>query len=322
MTGCIACDWLSASTLLALVTAACPAAAEVTAQPCDHGVVITINGQPFAEYWTRSGSKPIVWPIIGPTGKAMTRAWPMAEGAGEKKDHVHHRSLWFTHGSVNGIDFWGESSKGGITRHREFVKVEGGPSATIITRNDWIGPDEKKVCEDERTLIFGGDAETRRIDFDITIKASEGPVTFGDTKEGSFGMRVPETMKVDARKLNPKLGGKIINSEGQTDDAAWGKPAAWVDYHGPVDDQLVGIAILNHPSSFRFPTPWHVRTYGLFAANPFGLHDFQANKDVDGSYTLPAGQTMTFRYRVLLHRGDEKSAKIAEAYAAYAKEER
>ena len=176
------------------------------------------------------------------------------------------------------------------------------------------------MCEDQRTFTFGSDGEHRWIDFDITIQASDGPVTFGDTKEGSMGMRVSETMKVDAKKSNPKLGGQIINSEGQTDQDAWGKPAAWVDYHGPVDDETVGIAIFNHPSSFRFPTTWHVRTYGLFAANPFGLHDFTGDKNTDGSYTLPAGQTMTFRYRILLHRGDEKAAKVAEGYANYAKQ--
>ena len=130
-----------------------------------------------------------------------------------------------------------------------------------------------------------------------------------------MAVRVAATMKVESGK-----GGKIINSEGQTNQAAWGKQAAWVDYHGPVDGRTVGIAILNHPSSFRFPTYWHVRTYGLFAANPFGLHHFKGSQSVDGSHTLSKGETMTLRYRVLLHRGDEKSAKVAEAFDIYAKE--
>ena len=239
----------------------------------------------------------------------------MGEGAGEKKDHPHQRSLWFTHGSINGIDFWAEfKGKTGTTKHREFVKVEGGKVATIVTRNDWLAPDGKKVLEDERTLRFGADGDSRWIDFDITLKASEGPLTFGDTKEGSFGTRVAETMKVDA-----KLGGKIINSQGQTNAAAWGKRADWVDYSGPVDGQIVGIAILNHPSSFRFPTHWHVRTYGLFAANPFGPGSFSGTEKHD-PLTIAQGQTLSLRYRVLLHRGDEKAGKIAEAFAAYAKE--
>ena len=109
-----------------------------------------------------------------------------------------------------------------------------------------------------------------------------------------------------------------MNSEGQTDRGTWGKRAAWVDYHGPLDGQVTGITIMNHPSSFRFPTYWHVRTYGLFAANPFGLHDFEGTSEVDGTHELEAGESITLRYRVLLHRGDEKEGKVAEAFADYA----
>ena len=232
-------------------------------------VTVKIDGQPFTEYLADFQGTPILWPIIGPDGQADDPTYPMGEGPSEAKDHPHHRSMWFNHGNVNGVDFW---MTGGTIKHREFVKVEGGPTAVIVTRNDWIGPDGKKVCEDERTFTFGADAEARWIDFDVTVKASDGPVKFGDTKEGSMGVRVAGTMKVDARQ-----GGKIVDSEGRTNDAAWGKRSAWVDYHGPVDGQTVGIAIMNHPSSFRYPTYWHVRTYGLFAANPFGVHDFEGN---------------------------------------------
>ena len=148
----------------------------------------------------------------------------------------------------------------------------------------------------------------------FTVKATDTEVKFGDTKEGTFGVRVAGTMKVEAKK-----GGKIVNSDGHVDKAAWGKPAPWVDYHGPLDGQTVGIAILNHPSSFRFPSYWHVRTYGLFTANPFGLHNFKNSNEVDGSHTLKPGQSFTLRYRVIFHKGDEKEAKIAEAFAKYAK---
>jgi len=291
------------------------AAAEVTAERSEKGVVIKIDGQLFTEYLIRSGSKPVLWPILGPTGKPMTRAYPMGEMPNEKRDHVHQRSLWFTHGNVNGVDFWAEGPGDGTIVHREFVKVESGPQAVVVARDDWLGPDGKKQLEDQRSLTFGVDGDSRWIDFDITLTASNGPVKFGDTKEGTFGVRVAGTMKVDA-----KLGGRIVNSEGQTDGEAWGKPAAWVDYHGPVDGQTVGIAILNHPSSFRFPTYWHVRTYGLFAANPFGLRSFTGSPDADGSFTLPEGQSMALRYRLIFHRGDEKAGRVAEAYARYAKQ--
>lgn len=290
-------------------------AAQISAERSPGGVVIKIDGQFFTEYLTKSGCKPILWPIIGPTGKPMTRAYPMAQGTDEKKDHIHQRSLWFTHGDINGVNFWAEQGVHGSIEHREFVKVEGGAEALVVTRNDWLAPDGKRVCADERKFAFGLDGQTRRIDFDITVTASDGPVKFGDTKEGTMGLRIAHSMNVSS-----KLGGRIVNSDGRIDKDAWGKQAPWVDYYGPVDGKTVGIAILNHPSSFRFPTYWHVRDYGLFAANPFGLNDFDKSKKVDGAYTIPTGKSITLRYRILFHAGDEKAGKIAEAYAKYAKE--
>jgi len=223
--------------------------------------------------------------------------------------------LWFTHGEVNGIDFWGETPEGktGKIVHRKFIKVASGEEAEIVTENDWLSPAGKKVCEDQRRLMFGTQGDARWIDFAITIRASEGPVTFGDTKEGAFGLRVAESLRVDS-----KQGGQIVNSAGLKNTAAWGKRADWVDYHGPVDGEAVGIAIFDHPSSFRHPTGWHVRTYGLFAANPFAQKGFGGKSEADGSYTLPQGKELLLRYRVFLHRGDEKQGKVAEAYAGYA----
>jgi hypothetical protein len=291
------------------------AAAEVTAERSAGGVVVKIDGQLFTEYLIRSGNKPILWPVLGPTGKPMTRAYPMGNVAGETKDHPHQRSIWFTHGDVNKISFWDQSSKAGRIVHREFVTVAGGPTAVIVTRNDWLGPDGKKQLEDQRTLRFGLIGEARWIDFDITLEASAGAVRFGDTKEGSFGVRVAESLAVDAKR-----GGTIVNSQGQQDADAWGKRAPWVDYFGPVDHETLGIAILNHPSSFRFPTFWHVRTYGLYAANPFGDRSFTSRPGDDGSYRLPAGEKLALRYRLLFHRGDWRQARIAQLYADYARE--
>ena len=290
--------------------------AEVTLKKSDAGVEVAIDGKPFTTYVFKSGAKPILWPVIGPTAKEMTRAWPMREGnSDEKTDHVHQRSFWFTHGNVNGIDFWAETAKPeaqGRIEHKELVKAEGGAIGTIVTRNDWIGPDGAVLLNDERTLRFGGDADRRWIDFDIVLAAAAPEVKFGDTKEGSFGLRIAETMRTDRQ-----LGGKIITSEGLTDADAWGKPAAWVDYHGPVESETLGIAILNHPSSFRYPSHWHVRTYGLFAANPWGLGDFTGGKQ-NGEHVLKKGESLTLRYRVIFHAGDEKQGKIGEAFDEYA----
>jgi hypothetical protein len=289
--------------------------AEITVERCEKGAVVKINGRLFTEYLVRSGTKPVLWPIIGPTGKPMTRDFPMRDHPGETKDHPHQRSLWFSHGNVNGIDFWAEQGRVGTIKHLEFTKIAGGKPAVIATRNAWLAPDGRRICEDQRVLHFDSDGDARWIDFDITLKASDGELVFGDTKEGTFGLRVAESLSVDARR-----GGQIINSRGQTNGAAWGRPAAWVDYFGPIDGKTVGIAILNHPSSLRYPTHWHVRTYGLFAANPFGLRDFTGGKKADGALTLPRGEKATFRYRVLLHRGDQREGKVAERFSAYSHE--
>jgi len=274
---------------------------------------VSISGRPFTEYLTDAGPKPYYFPVIGPTGVAITRAYPMQKVQGEDNDHPHQRSFWFTHGNVNDIDFWSETPNHGSIKETGKKTVVSGPAVGVIrTTDDWLGPDGKTVCEDERIVRIYDTKDTRVLDFDITITASNGPVTFGDTKEGMFGLRVPSSMDV-----NRKKGGKITNSEGQTDDDAWGKPASWVDYAGPVGSETLGIAILNHPDSFRYPTTWHVRTYGLFAANPFGWHDF--GRAERGDHTIPDGQSITFRYRVIFHKGETAQAGIPAAFESYTK---
>jgi len=278
----------------------------------EDGVIVKHRGKLLTHYRFKSGAKPILWPVIGPGGVEMTRSYPMvAEGKeGEKKDHVHHRSFFFTHGDINGVDFWAETPNHGVTVHKE-VKIKGGDQATIVTRNDWMGPDGKKHLEDERTITFGEYEGAVYIDFDIELMAPSD-VVFGDTKEGSFGIRVAGTMRTELDN-----GGEIVTSEGDTNAGAWGKAASWVDYHGPVNGKQVGVAILNHPSSFRYPTHWHVRTYGLFAANPFGLKAFTKGKE-NGEYKMKKGESITLRYRVLLHSGAEKEGHVADAFKAYA----
>jgi hypothetical protein len=294
---------------------------EFSVERSERGAFVKIDGEMFCEYLTRQGHQPAVWPIIGPTGKPMTRQYPMGPLLqDEKDDHLHHVSLWFAHGNVNGFDFWtarevAGSHKENHIAHREFVTAEGsGGEAKIVTRNDWISED-KKVCEDERTLLFGGDDNVRWIDFTINLKATLGDVTLGETKEGTFGVRVSGPLTVDARQ-----GAEIVNSRGQHNADAWGMFADWVDDYGPVDGETIGVAMFNHPSNFRNPTRWHARTYGLLAANPFGDAEFPKDSFApkQESVTIAKGQELPLRYRVLLHRGDPDAAGIAEAYKAFA----
>jgi sugar phosphate isomerase/epimerase len=283
----------------------------------DKTLKIEVNGQLFTEYCYKDVPRPYFYPVIGPTGKPIIRHWPMKEVEGEARDHVHHRSLWFTHGDVNGIDFWAEGGgKKGTIVHEEFLEVTSGSQVGVIkSRNKWVGPDGKIVCTDTRThKIYNPTlADYGMMDFEITINASNGEVVFGDTKEGSMAIRLGPTIQVDG----PTGKGHIVNSEGLRDADTWGKRATWCDCYGPVDGDVVGVAIFDHPSNPRHPTWWHVRTYGLFAANPFGVHDFEKKPAGTGNLTIPAGQSVTFKYRFYLHKGDEKQGKVAECYSEY-----
>ena len=277
---------------------------------------VEVNGKLFTEYNFKDAPFPYFYPVIGPTGVNITRHWPMKEGKDEAQDHPHHRSLWFTHGEVNGHDFW--QGRNDRIIHDEFLKVSSGRKVGVIkSQNKWVAANGKVVCTDTRTHRFynsapGGDGQM--MDFEITIQASHGKVVMGDTKEGSMAIRLAPTMRVEG-----KVGkGHIVNSEGHRDKKAWGKRAAWCDYYGPVEGQIVGVAIFDHPQNPKHPTWWHVRTYGLFAANPFGVHNFESKPKGTGDITIPAGESLTFRYRLYFHKGDEKQGKVAEHYREYA----
>jgi hypothetical protein len=290
----------------------------VRIEPEGRNLRVTIDGELFTVYRVGDGPKPYFFPVIGPTGTPITRAYPMADVEGEDRDHPHQRSFWFTHGDVEGADFWASdplnrpNPKFGSIEEADRDGIVEGPVVGIIrTSNAWRSPSGDLLCSDERSWRTYDTEGDRFIDFDVTIKAAGRPVTFGDTKEGMFGLRLASSMNV-----RNETGGRIINAEGITDLDAWGKASPWVDYTGPVGDELLGAAILNHPDSFRYPTTWHVRDYGLFAANPFGYRDFKFAED--GSYTIPAGESIRFRYRVIFHRGNTEQAGIDRAFRAYA----
>jgi hypothetical protein len=301
--------WMAFVVLFGLVTIG---RAEFAVEKSEQGATVKLDGNLFTEYLIKSGNKPVLWPILGPTGKAITRGFPIAPLQGETHDHIHQRGLWFTHGDVNGVMFWNQETGSGEIVHREFARLSGGETGTIAVRNDWLAPDGKRVCEGKCTYTFRNDGDVRMIDAELTLTATDGELKLGDNKEGSFGLRVADSLRVDSRQ-----GGKIVNGEGESNERAWGRPANWVDYNGPVDGRTVGVAIFDHPSNPGSPVRWHVRTYGLFAANPFTRQAFDGSQKV-GTMVVPAGESIAFRYRVLIHPGDEKQGKIAERYAEFA----
>jgi hypothetical protein len=309
-------------------------------------VRVEIGGQPFTQYIFGDGaSKPYCYPVLASDGTSLTRDFPMKQTPGEDTDHPWHRALYFGHSVVNGVDFWNEGAgdKGkspdakGKTVHDKILETTSGKVGVLRTSNRWVAPDGRVICTDERRLSFQATKDARMIDYEVTMHASTNePLVLGDNKDGTMAIRIAQWMTMPHKKQgggasitgasNDVLSasstsqGHIVNSAGHRDGDTWGKRAEWCDYYAEHNGKTYGIAIFDHSQNVRHPTWWQVRDYGLFGANPFGKHDFENLKDQPhaGDYTIPAGGSLTLRYRFYFHNGDEKAAKIAERYADYA----
>ena len=245
---------------------------------------------------------------------------------GESRDHPHHKGLWIGYGDVNGVNFWeveaasqpsGTNPKEkGTIRLTKLEEAKGGKkSGEIQASFAWLNAQGQTVLDEQRAMVFHADEKIRRLDVASTITAKTA-ASFADTKEGFFAIRVADSM-------SGKNGGIITNAEGaQTEKDVWGKRADWADYVGTVEGQKVGILILDNPANPNHPPRWHARDYGLFAANPFGVIDFDPKSSVKGGFHLDAGQAATFRYRVIIHPGDVSKKEIAHWYAEYVRQVR
>jgi hypothetical protein len=303
--------------LLALILTANLSAQTVALKQTENSLRVEIGGQLFTEYRS-DAQRPYMYPLTGPSGANLARPYPMEKGGAE--DHPHHRSLWFTHGGVNGVDFWGNGEKNGTQKHLGFEEIQSADSssASFVTKTSWLLPSGDEVLADKRLIRVEALPEGGKIiDHTITMTATQGDAVFTDTKEGSFAIRVGPTLSM---KKSEGAAGHITTSEGAKDAKAWGTRAKWVTFHGPDQKgEAVSITIFDHPQNLRHPTWWHVRDYGLFAANPFGIHDFEKSDDkTKGNHTLPKGESMTQRYRVLIQKGEPDQAKLAEVFIAYA----
>lgn len=285
-----------------------PLRADILFDTRDGNVKVLVDGKLFTEYRS-DGRIPCLYPLVGSSGAALTRHYPFREGVpGEASDHPHHVSFWFTHGSVNGLDFWHKEDC--RIEHRKILKVATKSSSegarvthrgTLAVLLDWTSGGKIHLSE-TRTYEFVVEGPTRTIDVTSKLTAPEGDAVFGDTKEGSFAIRVAPTLRLKGEVAE----GRILNSEGDRDDDAWGKRARWVAFYGPDPAaEPAVIVIMDHPGNLRHPTWWHARDYGLLAANPFGRHDFEKRKQQPhlGDYTLKKTDTLTQRYRLVLHHG-------------------
>ncbi len=296
-------------------------------------VRVDIDGELFTRYVFADGaSRPYCYPLLARDGTSLTRDFPMKETPGEDIDHPWHRSLWFAHSMMNGVDFWNEGTgdiarspkEKGRSEHMTLLETTSGPVGVIRARNRWIGPDLKLILTDERTLRFRPGPDGNFLDFEITLQAlPDKPLHLGDNKDGTMATRLAQWMTMPHQVAKKETGGSghIVTSTGKRDADAWGKRAAWCDYYAERGGKTYGVAIFDHPQNLRHPTWWMARNYGLFGANPFGWHDYEpefANDPHKGDYTIPAGGSLTLRYRLYFHTGDEKTAKLAERYSEYA----
>lgn len=307
------------SAFLALFLFCLPLGAQVQFQQSAGQIDITIDGKPFGTFcFGEDAPKPYLSPLRAASGTIVTRRFPMEKIEGETRDHPHHRGLWFTHGDVNQVDFWanepgGKGRKGKVKLEKILAVKDGKKEGSIRASFLWVDDAGELLVRETRTMTFYSHASLRMLDFDATLEAVKKAV-FGDTKEGFFAIRLRDAMRERGGT------GRMINAEGKTGmKEVWGKASPWVDYSGTLDGEALGVAILDHPKSFRHPTYWHARDYGLFAANAFGLHDFFNDKTKDGSHTLEPGQSIRFLYRVIIHPGDTESAGIAKHFAEFAK---
>ncbi|MGB8031132.1 MAG: PmoA family protein [Terracidiphilus sp.] len=329
--------------------AASPKGVQVVAGEANRRVDITIDGLPFTSYiWPATLKKPVLFPIIDADGVTLTRGWPLEPRPGERTDHPHHDGLWFNYSNVNGFDFWNNSeaipaqrtAKMGTIVFDRIVSTKSGASrGELVTDSTWIDGQNHPILSETSTYVFAHSGPTRTIDLVVTLKALE-PVVFNDDKDGLLGLRVARWLEspeekggtftdangnattVAAAATLPGVApptGEYLTSEGVRGEAAWSTRARWCSLTGHDNvGHTVTVAIIDHPGNVGYPTYWHARGYGLFAANPLGRHMFDA-KQPPLDYTLEEGQTTTFRYRLVFYTHaatvDELNRE-ADAFAA------
>jgi hypothetical protein len=305
-----------------LLAAAClPLLAQSKVELIRHedSIAVQIDGKPFTTFFMSDAQaqKPYLHPLRAASGTTVSRMFPMEKADGDPVDHPHQRGLWFAHANVNELDFWNNEAtyktpnRGKIVLEKvdrvETNKLGGVIQATFA----WTDLTGHKLLTESRKMTFPYDEKNRIVDFDITVTAVD-KVTFFDEKDGIFGIR----MRPDLQESGHS--GKIVNAEGlETEKQVWSKPSNWCDYAGDVKGEKLGIAILDHPGNPHHPARWHARGYGLFAANSIAIGAFTRDKSQNGSLVLEPGQSLRFRYRVIIHPGDAKTADIAAAWLAY-----
>jgi hypothetical protein len=333
-----------AAVAMSALRAAGGMAVTVTPNETARRVDIAIGGKPFTSYlWPEQVKKPVLDPIRSANGTPVTRGWPLNPRPGERIDHPHHVGLWFNYESVNGLDFWNNSdaikpadrSKMGTIVHRRIVSAQGGADrGELTTESDWVNPSGKVLLRERTQFVFAGDATTRTIDRIATLTAADERVVFADVKDGMLGMRVARQLEQPsneplvftdvagratevAKMDNTGVTGEYLSSEGKKGDAVWSTRGRWTLLAGTIGTQPITIAMIDHPKNPGFPTYWHARGYGLFAANPLGQKVFSEGRETM-NFTLEPGQSATFRYRIVVLEEKAPAGRIEREFTSFA----
>lgn len=310
----VAMAWLS------LVTVALAADHVVTLDKQGTTVEVKIDGKPFTTYhFAETQAKPYFYPVLADDGTSIVR--PLVNMAEEEKkpkgkrlDHPHHKGIWNSIDEVNGIRYWAELGK--IQSISVEIIDSGKNPAKLRTTNHWVGKDGKPVLIETANITIFGD---RLMEFDFQFTAGEQKVTFEDTKEGMFGIRLADTIceKPKQQIVGKKAGGQIVNAEGRKGmKEAWGLESKWVDYFGPIGDKTYGVAIFDNPHNFR-KSRFHCRDYGLFTLSPFGQASYTNNKLPPDPFVLEPGKSIRLQYGLYVHDGDQEQGKVSEGYQKY-----
>ena len=303
-------------------------------------VAIVIDGAAFTSYiYPDTIKKPVLYPLRSARGTVVTRGYPLEPRPRERVDHPHHVGLWFNYGSANGLDFWNNSdaipaekrAQYGTIRHRQLVRAASGETGELAVVMEWLGPDGRPLLREDTTFVFSGTETARTIDRLATLTALDVDVDLKDDKEGMLGIRVARELEAPDEKPalrtaadgsareekyvdNDGVNGVYRSSAGLEGDAVWGTRGDWVKLSGTVAGETVSITIIDHPQNPGYPTYWHARGYGLFAANTLGQSAFSDGRDVL-NLKLSAGQSASFKYRILIDtRDDLPDAELNEEF--------
>jgi len=295
----------------------------------ENQIDVIINGQLFTSYLHDNDLlKPCLYPVKAPSGEVVTRSYPFEEIEGESKDHPHHTGVYFTYGSkneVNGNSFWNLHDVPPQIRHVKVLEMTGGKNkGRLSTLSHWINSKNQPILEENRIMDFHIFENEYKVDFTIQLSAIDTMVTFKDTKEGMFAIRVADWLTENTKGTRYSSTGEYLNAEGErTEKNIWGKRSNWVRLEGEKDGKKIGVAIYHHPNSTNFPTYWHARGYGCFAANPIGQYDFQEVRQVENpqyrSLTLKPGETGLFKFRMTIYEGPRTKEQFNQDFENFSK---